>query len=296
MLHMPKLMLAATAPTDLTVLKYPLLASAKIDGVRAVVLGDGVYSRNGKLIPNEYVQRKLRATQSLVGCDGELVVGAPFGEDVFNRSQSGVMSRQGEPDFTFHVFDHIDFATEHFHRRLARAHGIISKSKHAQRVAHQLVCSAEELEKLEVQWLAEGYEGAMLRDPDGAYKHGRSTVREGGLLKLKRFADSEMRVTAVHAQKHNANAAEKDELGRTKRSSAKAGLVTLQALGAVEGVDIHTGQKVYVGTGFTNAERIALWHQGYKLLGRVARYRYFPSGTAEAPRFPVFAGWRYDAL
>lgn len=33
------------------------------------------------------------------------------------------------------------------------------------------------------------YEGVILRDPNTMYKHGRSTAKEGGLIKEKRLND-----------------------------------------------------------------------------------------------------------
>ena len=45
--------------------------------------------------------------------------------------------------------------------------------------------------------LEDGFEGVMLRSPLGKYKMGRSTLKEGILLKLKRFEDAEATVVAV---------------------------------------------------------------------------------------------------
>ena len=68
--------------------------------------------------------------------------------------------------------------------------------------------------------------------PDGPYKCGRSTVREGYLLKLKRFADGEAVILGCCEQMHNANAAQQDAFGRTKRSSHKDNKIGKATLGA----------------------------------------------------------------
>jgi DNA ligase-1 len=52
-----------------------------------------------------------------------------------------------------------------------------------------------------------------------------------------------------------------------------------------------------VGTGFTGAdsttgERAKLWAVREKLIGRIAKVKYFASGSKDRPRFPVFLGWR----
>ena len=41
-----------------------------------------------------------------------------------------------------------------------------------------------------------GYEGLMLRDPNGIYKFGRSSVKENILLKVKEFMDDEAEIIA----------------------------------------------------------------------------------------------------
>jgi len=41
------------------------------------------------------------------GLDGELIVGNPAGEGVFNATQSGVMSKGKKSDFRFYVFDYL---------------------------------------------------------------------------------------------------------------------------------------------------------------------------------------------
>src|SRR5437899_138139 len=78
-----------------------------------------------------------------------------------------------------------------------------------------------------------GFEGVMLRKPDGPYKFGRSTVREGYLMKVKRFTQEEAVVVGYEEQETNLNEATKDALGHTKRSSHKAGKRPAGVLGAL---------------------------------------------------------------
>ena len=70
-----KPMLAATVSDE--PLSYPLLASVKLDGVRALVVDGVVMGRSLKPIPNKHVQRLFGHTQ-LNGLDGELIVGDLF--------------------------------------------------------------------------------------------------------------------------------------------------------------------------------------------------------------------------
>ena len=85
-------------------LRFPCLASPKLDGIRCHIFNGQAMSRSGKPIRNYFVQMIL-GHQALNGLDGELVVGNMSAPDVYNRTSSGVMKKSGEPDFKFLVFD-----------------------------------------------------------------------------------------------------------------------------------------------------------------------------------------------
>lgn len=290
----------ASAIEHVDTLRYPLLASPKLDGIRCLIMKDGAYSRNLKLIPNTFIQKRL--IDAPEGLDGELVVGDAKAADCFNRSSSGVMSYNGEPDFTFWVFDRFDMPEHSFSARLDRAKLDAKNLDYASKprkggpfvkhVAHKLIAGPEELLKYESQMLIAGFEGIMLRDPAGPYKHGRSTLREGYLLKLKRFLDSEAEIIDVYEQERNDNEATLDELGRTKRTSHKAGKTGKGVLGGVVVRDIRSGVEFQIGTGFDDASRKELWAGRESLVDLVIKYKYQPTGVKEKPRFPVFLGFR----
>lgn len=287
-----KPMLAANA--DLSVLTFPCLASPKIDGIRALVKDGVVLSRSGRPIPNLYTQRLFAG---LHGLDGELVVGPAHGPDVFRASSSGVMSAGGEPEVTFHVFDRWDSKSAYERRRdelLAAAREGVLPARAA--VLEQvLLRSPAELATYEETCLAAGYEGVMLRRADAPYKFGRSTAREGFLLKVKRFLDAEAVIVGLEERRRNANAAVRNAVGGLERSTAREGLVPLDSLGAFMVRDVASGAEFSLGAGFTDSERALFWARGAAMLGQGLRYRYFPTGNKALPRFPVFAGLRDSA-
>jgi DNA ligase-1 len=132
----------------------------------------------------------------------------------------------------------------------------------------------------------------ILRDPAGLYKFGRSG-KTGPLLKLKRFIDFEAEVIGVYEEMHNANVATKNELGRTSRSSAKAGKIGKGTLGglilrAINGPA--AGVEFRCGTGFDAAARAELWAN--PPIGKVAKVKSFPIGVKDKPRHPVWLGFR----
>lgn len=290
-----KPMLSATCGA-LGGLAYPLLASPKLDGVRALCLpGVGLVSRNLKPIPNRHVRRCL-SDLCLTGLDGELILGDPASPSVFRDTASAVMSHDGEPPVKLHVFD-MHGLSAGFSARLNYIGSLsgITQHPHVVLVPHVLIKREAQLVDYEQECLRQGYEGVMLRHPDGPYKQGRSTLREGWLMKLKRFNDGEAVVVDCEERLHNANAATTNALGYTERSSHKANMLGRGDLGAlvVRAVNgPYEGMTFRIGTGFDDAERADLWTKKRAILGAVVKYKYFPTGSKEAPRFPVFLGFR----
>jgi len=311
MVELKRPMLAEAAEDDK--LKFPLLASPKIDGVRATVQTGRFISRSNKPIPNDHIQRTLAAygvgeNNVFDGYDGELVLGDPTDPDVYNRSQSNIMSHKREFDFTFYVFDLIpvrpgvDGGKTWQRQETLNMHS--TSLTFAGRfpdwikvVKQTLIHNKAELDAYEEEMLNEGFEGVIVRRLDAPYKHGRSTVNQGYMLKIKRFVDSEIKITGFEELEHNVNEAFKNELGQTSRSSAKAGKVGGDTLGALVGVDISNlpGTTVRLGTGFTAEMRQYIWDNRQALLGAVVTYKYFPKGMVDGPRHPVFKGFRDPA-
>ena len=274
------------SPAEIDKLKYPLLASPKLDGVRAIVKEGVVLSRSLKPIPNLHVQKQF---SGLEGFDGELIVGSPTSKTCYTDTVSGVMRVSGTPDVRFYVFDHVELAELPY---IERTNGLTGEIRNSwQFVAHTPIDNEDHLNSYEMVCLREGYEGVMLRAPQGHYKFGRSTAKEGLLLKVKRFTDSEFKVVGYEERMHNGNEATTNELGRTKRSSHKAGKSGLGDLGAL--VLQGDGFTFNCGTGFDDATRKALWAIRDKdLIGRIAKIKHFEVGAKVAPRHPVFLGLR----
>lgn len=293
------LMLAATID-DVTQLnaKYPLLASPKLDGIRAVVKNGVLYSRNMKPIPNKFVQASMPLAR-MNGWDGELIVGKPEAKDCFRATTSGIMSEDGVPNFTFYVFDHIPCGAVTFYDRYrGLKQNVTNLAMRFIKIVPQVqIVDSFELYAYEATMLEKGFEGVMLRTLKGTYKHGRSTMKEGALMKLKKFADSEATVLDFVEQMENTNTAQKDALGRTKRTSHKAGKIGKRTLGALQVQDVYSKVKFDIGTGFTDEVRQQIWDErnGYNTMqGKIIKYTFFPSGSKDKPRFPVYAGIRKD--
>lgn len=273
---------------DLAALQYPLLASRKLDGIRAIVRDGRVLSRTLKEIPNKFVQAML-GHERFEGHDGELLVGPMNAPDVYLKTNSAVMSVSGQPNFTFAAFDSILHPEQPFRERLPLQEFITDRYQVVP-LQHTHIHSLEELQAYQEQVLAEGYEGVMLRDADAPYKYGRSTTREGYLLKLKNYETDEAVVIGVVEALRNDNPATLDALGHTVRSSHAENKVGKNLLGALVVKCIHTGVEFQVGSGFDDELRQTLWDN--PPIGRIISYNHFPHGRKTAPRHPTWKGFR----
>lgn len=276
---------------------FPLLASTKLDGVRCLIVNGVAVGRSLKPIPNAHVQRLFGGAR-FDGFDGELIVGEPNASGCFQRTSSGVMSRDGEPNVTFHVFDAWNLFDLPFTERIARVKQTVASAKMmvsgSMVVVPQIeIICAEEIDALAKAYVAAGYEGVMLRRPNSPYKFGRSTAREGYLTKVKFFEDGEAEIIGVTEMMHNENAATTNALGLTERSTKKSGMVASGVLGSITVKDLRSGVQFDIGGGFTAEQRAQLWHAD--IVGKIVKYKSQPSGVKDKPRFPTFIGFR-DAV
>lgn len=288
-------LLAATVDsTNIDQLTYPLMASPKLDGIRAIVHPTlGLVSRTLKPIPNKHIQEQLRH-DAYVRFDGELIVGPVNGQDVFNRTQSGVMAVGGTPDFRFHVFDIIGSSMPFAARAttvMRQIGTLFEVDDPVSWVPHTTIYNKEELLAYENNAVLEGYEGIMLRRVDGPYKQGRSTFKEGILLKMKRYTDDEGTVVGFEPLQRNHNAPSRDARGLQVRTAHLSGKVADDLLGALI-LRNSTWDTIRVGSGFDEATRREIWANQGSFIGRSVTFKYFSYGTKEAPRQAIFKGFR----
>jgi DNA ligase-1 len=270
--------------------KFPYYLSEKLDGIRCVIFGGVAYSRSLKKIPNLSIQAYVAHHAAVLeGMDCEIIVGDKNAPDVFTQSTSGVMRIEGEPDFTLWAFDMYhpaDYTT--------RIGKIPTELPNRVKFLPQFyVQSQEEVDKYEAEFLAQGAEGVMLKDPHSLYKCGRSGTKSPELQKVKRFVDKEFEIIGWEPKYHNTNEAKTNELGRTERSTAKEGMVALDTMGTLL-LRTSEGLEFGCGSGFTDALREELWEIRDTLAGQLAKVKYFDVGTGySVPRFPVFQGIRH---
>jgi DNA ligase-1 len=298
-----KPLLAGKAP-DFDKLRYPLLASPKLDGIRCVKLNGKALTRSLKPIPNVHV-REWVEMHLPDGIDGELMLRDH--RTPFNEVTSAIMGRSGEPDFVFQAFDLLArdpnwtaggmMPGRPFSIRFSELENVVARARtvRLQVVPHVMISDEVGLQAVTTAHLEEGYEGTMLRDPAGIYKFGRSTDKEGILLKVKHFDDEEAEVLGIEEEMENANEATTNALGRTERSTKKEGMRGKGRVGRLI-CKFGDGTEFGVGSGLNDELKREFWTKSP--VGRTVKIKHQPAPggrkAGEAPRFPVFLGFRED--
>lgn len=281
-----KPMLAATAKS-LEQLRFPLLLTPKLDGIRCLRVGQGAYSRAFKLIPNRHIQALVSTLP--VGVDGELIA------DHFNEATSSVMSEDGEPDFTYALFDTFAVDADYWDRTMW-----LQSQEWPDWVTvlkPTLVSNLDEFLAVEADYLMEGHEGVIARCARGPYHYGRCTLNRHYMIKWKRFHDSEAIIVGYKEGRTNLNPQVPNAFGRMKRPGG--GLLKLPngTLGALLVRDIHTNVEFSIGTGdgLNDELRATIWNNQAAYLNRIIRYKCATVGQLNKPRFPSFQGFRDEA-
>lgn len=274
---------------DPTKAKFPYIATPKIDGIRFVMVNGVALSRKFKPIRNNYIQSLLQKYLP-DGIDGELTSG-----NNFQDSTSAIMRIEGEPEFKVWVFDYVNPNNKEilpYYLRMFELGDIpISDELNHEKLLGTNVKNESELIEVDKIYLESGYEGTMLRDPNGTYKFGRSTVNDNILLKVKHFIDDEGLLIDVYEKMSNQNELGVDELGHAKRSSALDGMIAMNTAGSLV-VDGSYGE-VKIGSGLDDKLRDYIWNNKSSLIGKVyVKYKFFPHGVKNLPRHPVFIGFR----
>lgn len=303
-------MLAASLPTgddsDLKKMNWErgFLASPKMDGIRAVIHPDlGPISRTLKPIPNRFIREAL--SQTLFSCfDGELILGRLEDQVDYNTNQSGIMSSGGSPFFTYCVFDDMSRMDVQFWWRNNQAKERIAALNSLanyqgmfdiMHLPQVLVHNVDELLRFEEECLRNGFEGVIFRDPGCGYKNNRSTFKQQGMTKLKRFTDAEAIIIGFEELFRNGNEPTIDARGYQIRSAHLANQIPAGTLGKiiVRGINGRWTDTVFsIGSGFDDSLRAEIWNNQLKYLERIVKYKFQSHGGKDRPRSPIFLGFR----
>jgi hypothetical protein len=245
-------------------IKFPCFAQRKYDGTRCVAMsGKGLFSRNKKRYPHlDHIIAEANKLPNTIILDGEL-----YSDTLTFQEIVGIVKREtlkeGDQEkqiqIKLHVYDIINEAP--YELRYTNLQMLFNKYKfkHLVLVKSDICESEETMKELHAQYVAEGFEGLILRNKAGLYKNSRAV----DLQKFKEFFDGEFKI-----------------------------------VGYKEGEGLETGCVIWVceaenGLQFacrprgTREEREILYSDGKKYIGKKLTVRYQEMTDSNVPRFPV---------
>ena len=278
----------ATGDFDYSLIPFPVYASPKEDGFRAMVQRSVLVSRNGLPVRNKELQARY-GRKEYEGLDGELTDGPPNGEDVFHRTSKIVTKADADAsDVRFNIIDYMaqqNSVPFDLGQRISVLRANYRSDMCTYAIPQTPIETVRQLKAFEQQCLKQGFEGVMLRRADqGVYpqkpgKENRSTLREFYLVRMKRFEQADAIIVVVHPLKHNAN---EERTGAGKRSSKKAGMVVdASRVGSATLRDCTSGKEFDTTIG---AERLRTWKGWPSAIGKKVSYKYQVCGTVDKPR------------
>lgn len=298
-------------------IKFPCIVQPKIDGVRSINRAGKCFGRSLKPHENRYIT-ELYSKPEYAGFDGEKInadLGATHPD--LCRITSGDLRRiEGEPNIAWYLFDYVTEETKNlgYVQRMEILRAFITKLEKISLpndpifgiVESTLVETMQDLLELEERYLDQGYEGIIIRDPNAPYKYGRCGKTFMGCWRVKRFIEEEILVDKINEGMHNANEAKTNELGRTERSSHQENMQPNGLLGNMEGTTlkdildpqsgkllIPKGERVTVSPGeMDHKMRKFYWDNPSEIAGHIIKFKMFPKGVKDKPRFPTYVSHR----
>ena len=278
-------------------INFPAYAQMKMDGMRFnAIVRDGkceFRSRNGKeilLLGN--LEQEFIALAGSVDCvfDGELLVmldgdhqfaDRQTGNGILNKANKGTISAEQAAMVHATVWDlipYVAFVDGHcltpYSKRFSTLQAIVDKQKSAGKkiwtVTSTIVQTLDEAQEIFQGYLADGYEGIILKDGAGEWEDKRSKTQ----IKFKGELECDLKIVAV-------------EEGKGKAVGMLGAIICESADGIV---------KVNVGSGFNDAQRKQYWKEN--LVDKIVAVKYnarIKNKTGEESLFlPVFIELRDD--
>jgi DNA ligase-1 len=264
-----------------SILKKGCSVSPKLDGYRCLAIVENgsvsLHTRNGDMYQNfPVIEEALKSA-----CNGgNYVFDGEIMSDNFNKmQQSAFASTRGTTvgDVRYHIFDMIpnvewitdDFKTPAFDRYKTLAEWF--KGVTTDRlvpVEREIAYSLSAVLTAERKYINAGYEGAMV-NPNIPYYKGKKSNK---MLKFKTMLSMDCEIIGFYE-------------GTKRLEGTLGGLIVKQ----------ENEVKCEVGTGFSDADRIYIWENQAKFLGRVVEIQYQDLTEKEQRmRFPSAIRWRID--
>jgi len=250
--------------------QMPSIVSQKIDGCRLILsIRNSLItttSRTGTTFTGlDHITKEYADFDDVV-LDGELYSRTLTFEQISSVVRKGDVNDPRMSSIFFYVFDIINEDT--YHHRVICLDTLVSGLAHTEIVPWFLVRSHEEIENKHKAFLAEGWEGTMVRNINSLYQKNK---RSYDLLKFKEFTDNEFEVIGWKS-------------GKGKFENVPTFLLRCDG-GEFEAVP--KGDQSLREDYLRDAE---------SYIGTLATVRFFEYTADGIPRFPVLVAFRPDGI
>lgn len=288
---------------DLSLIRFPVVCLVKLDGVWSGQMpGFKFTSRTLKPFKNSVV-RDIFSHPLLAGFNGELAVGSLTDGATCRRTSSVVNSyswnSSGEIP-TLYPFDYVCENTvrmgfvDRFNLLRDKIDNLpLELAQYVKPLPAVKICKTlEEVLAFHEMVTGLGYEGTILRWHLAPHKNGRSTVKEGYLLRLKDQETDEAIVLSLVEAEENQNIAQINELGETFRTSHQENKVGKGMVGSF--LCLWKGIEISVSAGeLDHDERREIW-ETRNWVGRTITFKFMRYGMKDKPRFARYVAPRED--
>jgi len=181
------------AQKDLNKIVFPCYIQRKYDGMRCIVSREqGIIlfrSKYGKQLENlEHLEPELKFIKEGQELDGELYIHGKSLQSIISQVKT---KSELNKEIHYRLYDELsEYDQTERIKRLRK----YPKGKLVAFVPTPMVNDWEEAQEMFEQFIAEGYEGAILRNPNGLYEFGH---RSYNLIKYKQFEEDEFEIVDV---------------------------------------------------------------------------------------------------
>jgi DNA ligase-1 len=303
--------LAVDIDPDCATARFPLWGFVKVDGARGCRVTGTFTGRSLKPLGNLGLIEKFGGP-AYEGFDGELTINGYLRDCEIPAELSapdkpgdapktlcglstGILAKKkiekGETEFptnlVWNLFDylHPTVIGLSYQERYEALQYVASGLPDVHVLPYAVINNPEEAQAFIDKCLLEGYEGAIFRDPTARHKHGRATAKGNDFWRFKPASRKDCIITGFEEAMQNNNEAKTNALGRTERSTAKAGLVGKGMIGTFLATDVATGEPIRLGPGSaTHQQRIDWFNDPTQICGWPAEYVSLDTGVKDAPR------------
>jgi len=257
----PKIPVMLCQPFDELRLEFPCLVSVKLDGIRARYIHKKLYSRQGKIIKGmDHILNRLKDFDEEL--DGELTIP---GKD-FDEASGLIRNSDQTPEAVYNVFDSpsMSFGKEDRYLSLKKTLYLLDSPFSLVPQYKRFSLSAV-LEFYETA-IKDGEEGIVICTAEGKYENKRSW----SWMKLVPVLSKDLRCDSFFEG--------------TGKNKGKLGGIVVE----------FKGERVRVGTGFSDEQREKIWNNTIHYSNKIAEIEYKGVTAYDCLRMPRFKRWRED--